>query len=58
MDRYLGLGDHLEAQGKAREADQRSPDEVGEKDRISPRGRGRPSEPSRDERDKEGTAEV
>lgn len=43
---------------KTKEADKRNPDKVGEKDCISPQGRGRPSEPSRDERDKEGTAEV
>ena len=58
MDKCLGLRGYLEAQGKTKEADKRNPDKVGEKGCISPQGRGRPSEPSGDERDKEGTAEV
>ena len=58
MDKCLGLRGYLEAQGKTKEEDKRNPDKVGEKDCISPRGRGRPCEPSRDERDKEETAKV
>ena len=55
IGRVLGLRGYLAGQGKAKEADKRNPEKVGEKDCISSQGRGRASEPSRDKRDKEGT---